>query len=161
MFRRNVSPSCLGWKGKKQQARELWLYVYLVYPRSVIRLMYSILPRVCSVAIDEVWTGNLIHHALIHRARNYKYSAVANLYTLEFASTHTLVFSACSVFICFLVTAYNGGRSPSCEVPNCPRPQLRASNSNKWQELNCSSARTLSLTHQLTIDLTPTNLSCL
>jgi hypothetical protein len=44
-----------------------------------------------------------------------------------------------------LVSASNGGRSPSSGYPNCPRPQLPASNSNSSQGLNRSSPLTNSL----------------
>jgi hypothetical protein len=50
-----------------------------------------------------------------------------------------------------LVAASNGGCSPSFRFPNCPRPQLRPSNSNSSQRLNPSSP----LTHQLTDRLPP------
>jgi hypothetical protein len=46
------------------------------------------------------------------------------------ASLVYCVFSRC------LVTVSNGGRSPSSRFPNCPRPQLPASNSNSSQQLN-------------------------
>jgi hypothetical protein len=49
-----------------------------------------------------------------------------------------------------LVTAFNSERSPSSPFPNCPRPQLPASNSNTSQRLNLSTRLTNSVTHQQT-----------
>jgi hypothetical protein len=44
--------------------------------------------------------------------------------------------------ICCLVVAFHGIRSPSSGFPNCPQPQLLASNSNSSQGLNRSSPLT-------------------
>jgi hypothetical protein len=49
-----------------------------------------------------------------------------------------------------LVAASNGRHSPSSGFPNCPRPQLPASNSNCSHRLNCNSSLTHLLTHSPT-----------
>jgi hypothetical protein len=48
-----------------------------------------------------------------------------------------------------LVAASNGRCSPSSGFPQYPQSQLQASHSNSWQQLNCSSPLTNSLTRSL------------
>jgi hypothetical protein len=69
--------------------------------------------------------------------------------TLQFtvAHTHTNVHSHIFTSRC-LVAAFNGGRSPSSEFPNCPWPQLLASHSNSSQRLNPSCYLTNLLTER-------------
>jgi hypothetical protein len=61
------------------------------------------------------------------------------LYNLQstITHTHTIVHSHVSTSR-FSVAASNGGRPPSSAFPNCPQPQLPASNSNSSQRLNRS-----------------------
>jgi hypothetical protein len=56
---------------------------------------------------------------------------------LRITIAHRLVFSV-TVFCRCLVAASNGGRSPSFVFPNCPRPQLAASNNNSSKRRNPS-----------------------
>jgi hypothetical protein len=90
------------------------------------------------------------------------YNRFTNSHTVQFTRAHTYVFSASSVFTCFLVTAANGGRSPSSGFQNWPLPQLPASHSNGSQGLNRSSPLTHQPTHStpLTDWLTPHYPAC-
>jgi hypothetical protein len=73
-------------------------------------------------------------------------------YTLQFTVTraraHTPV-STVTSSLPFLLAASNSGCSPSSGFPNCPRPQLLASNSNSSLQMN-SKQSSDSLTHQPT-----------
>jgi hypothetical protein len=60
-------------------------------------------------------------------------------YNLQFTVMHIHTIVHSRVFTSLMVTASNGGRSPSSGFPNCPRSQLPASNSNPWQRLYRSS----------------------
>jgi hypothetical protein len=76
-------------------------------------------------------------------------------YTLQFSVTHTHTHTHTSVHSHVStsrrsVAASNSGLFPSSGLPNCPRPQLPASNSNSSQLLNLSSSFANSLTNQLT-----------
>jgi hypothetical protein len=85
-----------------------------------------------------------IEHFYTQLVTTRNYSAIANSHTLQFTTARTYVFSSCCVFTNrFLVTASNGGRSPSSEFSKLP-----ASHSNSSQGLNCGSPQTESLTHQ-------------
>jgi hypothetical protein len=73
-------------------------------------------------------------------------------YTSQFTVTHTRCSQSVTVSTsCCLVAAFNGGRSPSSEFPNCPRPQLPASYSNRSQPLNPSGYHTHSPTNYSSI----------
>jgi hypothetical protein len=72
---------------------------------------------------------------------------VSLIHTLYTSLDHT----AYCVSTRLLVTASDGGRSPSSGFPNCPRPQLPASNSNSSQWLYCNHPQlTISAIHQPT-----------
>jgi hypothetical protein len=47
-----------------------------------------------------------------------------DLHRLQFSTEHTYVFSVSRVFVSPLVMASSGGRSPSCEFPNCSRASI-------------------------------------
>jgi hypothetical protein len=108
------------------------------------------------VNIDGVWIANWIYWTLTDPWLQVIIT-VSLIHTLYTALVHTLrVFSDCCVFTCLLATAFNGGRSSSSGLPNCPRPQLPVSHGNSSQELNRNSPLTNSLTNQLIfILLTP------
>jgi hypothetical protein len=66
-------------------------------------------------------------------------------YTLQYIVTHTRAVSIVHISRC-LVAAFNGGRFSSSGFPNCPQPQLPASNRNSSQQLNPRILLTNSLT---------------
>jgi hypothetical protein len=70
-----------------------------------------------------------------------KYNPFTNSHTLQFTRAYTEVFTVLTS--CCLVAASSGRCSPSSGFPNCPLPQLPASNSSSSQQLNCSSPLTL------------------
>jgi hypothetical protein len=77
-------------------------------------------------------------------------SAITNSHTLKFATVHNYVFSVCCVFTSrCLVTASNGGRSPSAGFPNC---SLASAITFSQQQLTTTEPRqsSNSLTHQPT-----------
>jgi hypothetical protein len=82
------------------------------------------------VTIDGSWIGDWIW--LLDTGRDY---------TSHFTITHTSVHSHVFTSRC-LVAASNGGRSPSSEFLNWPRPQLPTSTSNSSQRLNPSNPLT-------------------
>jgi hypothetical protein len=73
------------------------------------------------------------------------YSAIANSHFTVHYSTHLSLLSLLCLQTSLLVTASNGGRSPSSGF--VPVPQLPASRSNSSQGPNLSSSLTHSLTH--------------
>jgi hypothetical protein len=66
-------------------------------------------------------------------------SAIANSHSLQFTTARTKCSQSTLSTSCWLVAASNGGRSPYSGFPNCPRPQLPASNSNSSHWLYSSS----------------------
>jgi hypothetical protein len=80
-----------------------------------------------SVTVDGFWIDDRIYWTLWYRAWLH---FTVHYYT--YASAQSRLHCRC------LVTAFNGGRSPSSGFPDCPQPQLLASNSNSLQRLNPS-----------------------
>jgi hypothetical protein len=74
---------------------------------------------------------------------NIAHFDTARDYNLQFSITHLCLQSR--LHCRYLLAASNGGRFPSFEFPNCPRPQLEASNSNNSQRLNPTLTAGLSL----------------
>jgi hypothetical protein len=99
--------------------------------------------NLCNAEITTVIGGIILNVNPLKHSGYYSYTYH---YTLQFIVTHTSIYSHVFTSRC-LVTAPNGGRSPSSGFPNCPRPQLQASNSNSNSDWT---ATVLWLTHQLT-----------
>jgi hypothetical protein len=102
---------------------------------------------------DYKWAFGLVIGFIAHFCTQLvttgNYSAAANSHSAN-SLQHTLKSSQPAVFTSFLVTASNGGRSPSSGFPNYPLDQLPASDSNGSQGLNGSGPVTHAPTHQLT-----------
>jgi hypothetical protein len=112
----------------------------------MIKLLKIVLSHVW-VIIDGFWLDFRIYWTLTNPWLQ-AIITVPLIHTLY--SSHTQVFSGCCVFYSLLVTASNGGHSPSSGFPNCSRSQLPATHSNSSKRLNPRSSLTNSVTHQPT-----------
>jgi hypothetical protein len=91
------------------------------------------------------WWPDILNSYRSLTTSNYEHNRFTNSHTLEFFRAHSYVFSVCCVFTSLLVTASNGGRSPSPGFPIYHQPQLPAPNTNISQRLHRSSSLTNSL----------------
>jgi hypothetical protein len=98
---------------------------------------------ICSVAIDGVleWRSDLLDSLIHNTWLHSRVHCSTHAHTHTHTHTNTLVHRITSL-LSLLVAASNGRRSPSPEFPNCPRPQLPASNSNSPQQLNSTNSVT-------------------
>jgi hypothetical protein len=88
-----------------------------------------------SVTTDGVWIGNRIYYTIPNL--NYTDCALTVLHISQITIEHTRSSQSVKVFTSrCLVTAPNGGRSPSSGFRSCPRPQLLASHSNSSVQLS-------------------------
>jgi hypothetical protein len=130
----------LAWTGQKHHSSVV-VYELLLSNSRLLWLHNSCFEQICRIilsrdrvlTIDGVWTDDRIYWTLWYSA------------WLVYSPLLHTVFTVMSSLL-LLIMAYNGRRCPSSGFPNCPLPQLPASNSNSSPWLNCSSPLTNSVT---------------